>query len=77
MGEDGPPGPPGITGVRVSVHGFVPAPGASGHMYHPCLFKQLDRRSSDGSCLKAFCFLHLGISQRTIYPHPSPAPSLP
>lgn len=24
MGEDGPPGLPGITGVRVSVHGCVP-----------------------------------------------------
>lgn len=25
MGEDGPPGPPGITGVRVSAHGCMPA----------------------------------------------------
>lgn len=31
MGEDGPPGPPGITGVRVSVHGYVPVLGAPGN----------------------------------------------
>lgn len=74
MGEDGPPGPPGITGVRVSVPGFVPALGASGDAYCPRLCRQLDRRSFDGSHLRVF---RCGPSSTWEFPKNSLSTSLP
>lgn len=55
MGEDGPPGLPGITGVRVSVHGCVPHGGLLGANDIRAYFRQLSGRPFGSRHLRVFC----------------------
>lgn len=55
MGEDGPPGLPGITGVRVSGHGCVPHGGLLGQMTFMSISGSWRGRPFGSRHLRVFC----------------------